>query len=344
MNVNIVSRESLLAQRRQGTFEDKVPFVINGELCFVDKKLVNGEMETYSLTRPIGEMITSPALRRELIEKVVLDVELGREEVPVLYKPIYDSITDPNLPELVDAKWVQYGVVYFMEHLEGGEVNFGHMKAEEGPTVRVITYAAGFEYTEDMEEYNKTFEMETLNKSFGEAYNALLNHIHFHPILKATYAAGNKTAAQGGTDDPLTLKVKKTLQKAVEDAATAKRAGTVLLASSARRYDIENALKEMQVNGTTYGSIGDIQTIIYYDGWDIQVGKKTYSYGGVPNDKAYLIRPRRGFKELVKHDLRIDSTMADLSRLVQAQVVGRARRGVFAAPAQNVQEITLPTT
>jgi len=63
----------------------------------------------------------------------------------------------------------------------------------------------------------------------------------------------------------------------------------------------------------------------------------------VAADKAYLIRPKRGFKELIKYDLMVDAAGADLSRLIENQVVGRAYRGVFAAIPENVQEITLPS-
>ena len=339
---NVVSMDTMKAVRRQGTVEEKIPFRLGNKEFFAKKQIVNGEMHTLVFAKPVGEMITTAAGRKEMLEKVVLDVELGREQVPTLYQPIYQRMEDRNFPEVFDAKWILQGVVVFLEHIEGEEIKFGHIQAEQGPIARIVTYAAGFEYTEDMVEYNKSFEMDTLDRSFGEGYNALLNHIHFSPIMNFNYAADNKTAAQGEESDPLTLKVKKTIVRAQEDAAIKKRPGNVLLASGVRKYDIENAMKEMQISGTSHASISGIDTIIYYDGWSVQVGKKEYTYPGVDPNKAYLIRPKRGFRELIKHDLRIDADNADISRLVEAQVVGRARRGVFAAPAQNVQEITLP--
>lgn len=344
----IVSVETLLAQRRADlmgkTVKIPVGFLYQGKFHTFERTIVNGEMEVLDITAPLGEMLTSDQGRKELLKKVVLDVEMGREEVPLLYGSIYDQLSDPNFPKVFDAPWVQYGVVVFAEIKEGNEVKFGTLRAEQGPTARIATYGAGFEYTEEMEKFNESFNITILNKAFGEAYNALLNHLHLGPFITATYAAGNQTAAQGDAGDPLTLKVKKTLQKAVADAAKAKRPGSVLLAGSARKVDIEPALKEMTVAGTNYAAIGEIQTVIYYDGWDIQVGKKSYSYPGVADNKAYLIRPKKGFKELIKQDLLVDANDGDLSRLVTAQLVGRAYRGVYAAIAQNVQEITLPTS
>lgn len=349
--MRIHSIETLKEQRRQGTVETEVPFVFNGKDEVVKKKIVNGEMETYELATPIGEMMTSETARKELVQKVVLDVELGREEVPILYRPIYETITDPNFPKEFEAKWAQHGTVIFFEHLEGEEVKFGSLRAEEGPIARIKGYAAGFEYTKEMEIFNQTFNFEMLNRAFGEAHNALLNHLHLAPIIKFNYKATNKTGpvyvkpnGEKGTanDAHFILSMRETIRQALKDSRTAKRPGTVLLANSANKEDIEDALSSFTINGTPYSATGGITDIIYYDGWETQVSKKTYSYDGVPAGKAYLIRPKRGFKELVKQGLQINSTMGDLTRLVEAQIVGDFWRGVFAAVEENVQLVELP--
>ena len=350
--MKIVNLDALRGQRRQGNHETKVLYVVDGKQYEATKSIVNGEMQLFELGKPIGEMLTTAAVRKELIEKVVLDVELGREDVPLLYTDIYERREDRNFPEIFDAKWAQYGVVVFMEHSELEEVKFGHLQAEQGPVARIITNAAGIEYTEDMVEYNKTFEMEELDRAFGEGHNALLNHMHLYPIFSYSYHADNKTAvvyvdAEGkvlanGTGAHPVLSMRATLRAGISAAAVKKRPGTILLCSNARLEHIKEAMAAMYVRGTDYASVTGISTIVAYDGWDIKVGKKSFNYAGVPSDKAYLIRPKRGFKELVKHDLRIDANIGDLSRLVEAQIVGRSRRGVFAALAENVQEITLP--
>lgn len=352
MSIKVVNTESLLKAKRQGSTSYKVPFTLNGKTHYATKNVVNGEMDILDLTKPIGEMIVTDAGRRELLEKVVLDVELGREQVPILYTPIYERLEDSNFPEVFEAKWTMHGTVVFLQHFEGEEVKFGHLEAEQGPIARIVTYAAGIEYTEDMVEYNRTFDMELLDRAFGEGYNALLNHIHFAPILTYTYGEENKTAARYVKADgtPVesavgahpVLSLRETLKAGVSASRIAKRPGNILLIAGSREDHIREALGGMTVNGTVFPSLTGIDTIIAYDGYEIRVGKKTYTYGGVPEDKAYLIRPRRGFKELIKHDLRIDATMADLSRLVESQIVGRARRGVFSAVPENVQEITLP--
>lgn len=344
MALNIVSIESLREKRRQGTFTTKVPFIVNGKSYEVEKKIVNGEMETFELARPFGEMLTSGSLAQftELLRKVVLDVELGREQVPVIYGPIYERLSDPNMPRLIDAKWALYGTVIFTEHMEGEEVKFGKLAVEHGPTARILTFTAGFEYTKEMKDFNDSFSLEILNRSMGEAWNALLNHIHLNPIIVHNYAAGNKTGWQGAADDDLWVGYWKTLNAAVNDANVAKRPGNILLASAQNRANIEMALKGgYQIGGTTYPAVDGVDTVIYYDGWTIQVGKKSYTYAGVTPGKAYLIRPRRGFKELVKQDLRIEAAAADLSRLIESQIVGYGYRGTYAAVTENIQEIDL---
>lgn len=344
MALRIYSQDTLLDQRRTQSVEEKIPFVVAGETDYVDKKITNGEMELLDFNKPLGEMINFGSVSdlKDLLRKVVLDVELGKEQVQLVYKPIYDSITDPNFPEVLDAKWALHGACVFLEHMEGDEVKFGSISAEEGPTARIKTYTTGFEYTKKMIDFNETFNVELLNKSMGEAYNALLNHLHLFPIVGYDYKAANKTAFKGESGDPIWLGMYKTFEQAVKDTRTAKRPGTILLANSADAIDIEMALRGgHQIKGTVYPAIPGINSIVYYDGWETKVGKKTYEYQGVAPGKAYLIRPKRGFKELIKRDYTVEKGNKDISRLVEDQIVAYCYRGVFAAIEENVQEITL---
>jgi len=353
----IISLDRLRQEKAKQNYEQPVPFVFHGEMCYVTKKVVNGGLQLFVFGKPLGEMLTSSASRRELLEKVVLDVELGRETVPLLYGPIYERREDSNFPEVFDPKWAQYGVVVFLQHVEGEEIKFGSLRAEEGPVARIVTWAAGFEYTEDMVVYNKTFDMETLNQAMGEGHNALLNHIHMSPIIGYSYTAANTTnpvyvdvegkpTTKAETGDPETahpiLSLRETLKKGIGDSRKKKRQGNVLLVAGTRVDHVQEALESYHVRGTDYPSLGGISEVIAYDGYDIKVGKKAYSYQGVEDNVAYLIRPKKGFKELIKHGLMVDAGDGDLSRLVESQVVGRTRRGVYAAVPENVQKISLP--
>ena len=349
MAVKILSVDTAKAERQN--VKELGTFIYGGKEYTVEKNIVNGEMEVLELEKPIGEMITTADGQQAMLRKVVLDVELGREAVPVLYKPIYDTLQDRNFPEVFDAKWAQWGTVVFLEHFEGMEVRFGKLAAEQGPIARLRTFAAGFEYTEDMVEYNQTFNMEILNRAMGEAYNALLNHLHFAPILDYDYQATNQTPASDEYDDEAyamgpaqarIMNIRQTLIDAVKASREAKRPGSILLINSAREQDILEAMQARTIDATPYPAVTGISQVIMYDGWDITVGEKAYNYAGVDPAKAYLIRPKQSMKELIKHDLLVDSAKSDLSRLVEEQIVGRARRGVFAAIDESVEEITLP--
>jgi hypothetical protein len=234
--------------------------------------------------------------------------------------------------------------VVFLQKFEGGEVQFGTLAKGAPATGAIQTYAAGFEWTEDMIEFDRTYQIELNNQAFGRAYNALLNHLHLSVILGGTYVGGNATAANA-TGATQAEKTSLTFQAAYQATvlASPRRTGTVLLASEANRFQIETALLT-PVNDSQGNPLPNvpITTIIYYDGESITVGSDTYTYSGVTPGTSFLVFPKRKLKELVHHDLRIDLGHADISRLVEGQQVGRARRSVYADIQNSVQKLTLP--
>ncbi|MGE5592592.1 MAG: hypothetical protein ACM3X3_02765 [Betaproteobacteria bacterium] len=347
--MRIISIEALKAERRKQTVELAIPFRFDGKEHVVKTKIVNGEMEAFEFTKPLGEMLTTPAGLYDVVQKSVVDLALGREAVPLLYGPVYERIEDANFTEFVDVRPFVGCQVVFVEHMEFEGVRLGSRRIGPKDTVPIITYAAGFQITEDMRMYDKTWEITQMNRAMGEAYNALLNHIHLYPILSYNYSAKNKTAADttGSTYlERLRNTIKAGLKHAAQDLNTdtrSPRRPSVLLANSALRWDIEQAIQRMVIGGTEYPALSGIDTLIFYDGWSTAVGEKTYTYAGCDPGKAYLIEPRKYFRELVKHDLMTDAQSGDLLRLVEQTVVSRARRGVIASPANAVEELTLPS-
>jgi hypothetical protein len=295
----------------------------------------------------IREMIDTAQGQMALLEKVRIDVAFGLADIPLLYGPIYERIAPPGgFPGgvyQIDEYTLQANIV-FLQKFEGGEVQFGTLE-KGSPSVGLIqTYAAGFEWTEDMIEFDRTYSIELNNQAFGRAYNALLNHLHLSPIIGYSYTAPNQTAADA-TGTTVTEKTHITFQNAYKKSVTAttRRTGSVLLASEADRFQIEEALLTpvRDVQGNPLANV-PINTIIYYNGETINRGSDVFLYPGVTSKKCYLIFPQRRLKELVHHDLRIDLGAADISRLVEGQQVGRARRGVYADIANSVEEVTLP--
>lgn len=346
--MKVITRETMLEERRGQSAEVHIPFNFGKASKEVITHLVNGEMETLELDKPVGEMLTTPAGLYTVIQKSLIDLQLGRETVPLLYGPVYRKVEDRNFSQYVDVAPFINAQVIFLEKMEMEGVKMGHRKIGAKDTVPIITFASGFEWTEDMVEYDKTWEITQLNRAMGEAYNALLNHMHFNPILAYTYAAKNKTAANA-TETTYREKLRATLKAALIHAAADKNTDTaaprrpnILLAHSSKRWDLEECVQRMVIGGTEYPAVSGIDTMIFYDGWSTMVGDKAYSYSGVDPTKAYLIEGQKYFRELVKHDLIVDAQDGDLTHLVEKVMVGRCRRGLIASPANAVEEITLP--
>lgn len=306
------------------------------------------EMSQIVMKKTVSEMITTSQGAMALLEKVRIDVDFGLAQVPLLYGPVYERIDGPFPGGLVqiNENTLQANVV-FLERFEGGEVVFGTLQTGAPSSVAITQYAAGFEWTEDMIEFDKTWDITLNNRAFGRAYNYLLNHLHLSPIIAFSYAGGNLTAADATAGQDIYGHTLNTFANAYKTAvlATPQRTPSVILANEADRFQIEQALLQpvRDSQGNPLPRV-PVDTIIYYNGATVTNGLKTYTYAGVTQGTAFFIFPQQRFKELVHHDLRIDIGPPDISRLIEGQQVGRTRRGVYADPAQSVQKLTLPVS
>lgn len=301
------------------------------------------------LLQSVSEMITTSQGAMDLLEKVRIDIATGLAEVPLLYQPLYERIDGPfpggsvqiNGDVLFDAN------VVFQQKFEAGEIVFGTLARQGAPTfVPIQTYAAGFEWTEDMLEYDRSYEIGMNARAFGRANNYLLNHLHFSPILAYTYTGANQTAAasaQGGLQANTLVTFQNAYRKGA--LATTQRVPTWILANEADRFQIEDALLTpvLDSNGNPLRRV-PVEGIIYYNGATVTNGVSNYTYPGVTAGKCYFITPRVRMKELVHHDLRVDIGPADISRLIEGQQVARMRRGSYLDIANSVEEVTLPTS
>jgi hypothetical protein len=286
----------------------------------------------------IQEMISTSEGGKDFVEKITYDLYRGRERVELVYKNFYDTQVDANYPELITDKSMGKVEVVFLKVLENENVRFGRLGAGEEKVVRFYTYATGVEITEDMIEYNQTWAISEVSLSFGEAYNMLLNHMHLSPIISGTYVttagglATQKTTQNAGT--PQLVAFDTTLEKTLRNALQVFPNGTKILANSFDQNTLEAALfSSMYADNTPTNLKRSIKPtdIIYYDGAEITVGDKTYTYDGVAEGFVYLIAPKRQFKEKVKHDLRLSTLDENPRRLIAGGSVGRSRRAVYAA-------------
>lgn len=373
----IISKDSLQAQKlaKMANIPLETSYNLLGEIKgFEIPRTPTGELRRLNLNRPVGEFLGSSDMLEELAQKVTVDVELGRDDIPVLYKSLYRTTTNPNFPRLLDANQILYANVVFLQHFEGQEVRFGTMASEVGVTVPILTYSAGFEWDEDVEVYDEGWRVEMANEAVGRAYNALLNHLHLSPILTYNYPGDtnpNTTAAQTPTGNEIE-DIRATLRKALSDAALNVDVNgrkkpirpTTILCTSADALKINDALAlgDRPSIGTTAASgpidvllgrvtdtagatpsVNQLNTIIAYDGEDIEMGNLTFNYAGATDGTIHLIQPKRNLFEFIKHDLRVDTDRpADISRLIAAQMVARARRGLLMSPDLSVWEVTLP--
>jgi|GEM_PF-456629 len=374
---NMISKEILQARNLavKANIPHQTAYKLMGEIKgFEIPRTPTGELRRLNLNKPIGEFLGSSDMLEELAQKVTVDIELGRDEIPLLYKSLYRTTTNPNYPRLLEANYLLYANVVFLQHFEGQEVKFGTMASEQGVTVPILTYSAGFEWDEDVEIYDEGWRVEMANEAVGRAYNALLNHLHLSPIISYNYAGmtnPNTSAALTPSGNEIE-DIRATLRAALNDAAQNVDANgrkkairpTTVLCTTADAYKINDALTigDRPSIGTTAASgpidvllgrtsdtagpnpsVNQISSIIAYDGEDIEMGNMTWSYAGPSDGTVYLIQPRRNLFEFIKHDLRVDTERpADLSRLVAAQMVARARRGLLMSPDLSVWEVTLP--
>ena len=304
---------------------------------------------TIDLLQPVGEMITTSDGAMDLLDKVRIDIDVGLAEVPVLYTPLYERVNGPfpGGSVQIGGDVVFDANVVFLEKMEAGEIVFGSLAKAGVPSfVPISTYAAAFEWTEDMIEYDRSYEIGMNSRAFGRAYNYLINHLHLSPIIAYTYAAGNKTAGATGNGS-LQANTLVTFQNAYKHGAVAvpQRTPSWILANEADRFVIEDALLTpvIDANGNPLRRV-PVEGIIYYNGATVTNGLKNFVYPGVTAGKCYFISPRTRMKELVHHDLRIDIGPADISRLIEGQQVARARRGLYLDLANSVEEVTLPTS
>lgn len=291
-------------------------------------------------TATIQEMIGTGDGASDFLEKTTYDAYQGRENVELLYKEIYTTREDATFPKLMTAR--EYGPVQvvFVEKFEGGEVKFGELAPGLEKVVRFHTYAAGLEWSEDMVEYNEFWSLTDASLAFGENYNKLLNHMHLSPIITGTYATtgstdeSQKTAQKDGTAQLVAWDTD--FITTWERAMAVLPKGTIVLRNSSDTVYMERQVAQDLLDNQT-GTPGPVKSkfstykFIDYDGEEVQVGDRTYTYGGVPAGVVFIVVPKKNFVEYIKHDLRIDSGNADLSRLIVDQMVGRARRAVFAA-------------
>lgn len=324
-----------------------------------------GKVREFNLrdhVRPIGggsgivaEFIGNDSFAKQFYQRQRYEIDAGRDQEPLLYLPIYNSITDPTLTELIDVYTLGQTGVVFEKIEEGGEVKFATVSGGK-KVVRIEQFAAGIEYSERLFLYNQMWQFAPIERQFGVAHNALHNHIHLYPIINHTYPTANVTNGTALTNfrqiASMPEKYLRAIEQAIIDGTTDKknprRGPFVLLCSTNDLFTFERALRVVPQEGFDIQSsaIGQIRTIIAYDGWTGTRGKIEVEYDGVASGTAYLIdisNKMTDFQSYTKIPLRMTMGNPDVSRFIMAQNIYDTHFGMFADPTRAVQKITLPT-
>lgn len=297
----------------------------------------------------IYEFIGAEDFNLDWFQRQRFEVDAGRLRVPILYEPVYDVVVDSTLPETLNIVNFGQGGFVFEEIKEGGEVKFAHVSSGEA-SVTQRQYGVALEYTKKMVMFNQQWSIARMERRAGEAYNALLNHLHFYPILNFPYQAANQTAAvtTGDTAEAdwfLTLEA--AIASSLNDQTNMRSGPYALLVNPSQMFTLERSTRPVAQQGfSLQSSAADMITaVIGYSGWTGTRGKKQVTYPGVPVGKGYLIS--LGFREedfasYFKQPL--DSVMGnpDVSRFIMEQTVWDCWLGIYANPERAVEEITWP--
>lgn len=283
-------------------------------------------------------------------QRQFFEVNAGRDEEPLVYQPIYDITNDANLPKNVDVNRIGPGGVVFEEVFEGGEVKFSSITSSEF-TVPIRHWATGLEYSKDLVIFNSLWNVPLIERQMGIAHNALLNHLHLHPIIDYSYTSANQTAAVttgATTTEDWLLTLEAAIANSRADATNPRRGPYILLISGSNEFMVERALQRVPQQGVALqanSALSAVRAIVSYDGWTGTRGGLATSYAGVTAGTAYLISQQyRGqdFRSFVKQDLQNEGVEEDISRFM-TQTVWDSYLGVYANPAAAVEEVTWPS-
>lgn len=322
---------------------------------FPERKVWESQIRVGTRGDTIAEFIGSNNFAQQFVERQRYEVEVGRDMEPTIYDSIYSITVDPTLPKKVSIYRLGTAGVVFEDIKEGQPVKFASV-SESDVAVSMVHKGVGLEYSEDLFMYNELFRVANLERQFGVAHNAMLNHVHMDPIINASGMTGDN--ATDGTaltsfkvTDSLPYKYLRTIEAAIQTASTDKknprRGPYALVSSSGDVFTIERALSPVPQEGISSQSSARtrIQRVVEYDGWTGTRGSKETAYAGVPAGTAYLVHiadRMYDFQSYFKHELRRQEDMGDLIRFIMARTVWDVRFGVFADPKRAVHKITWP--
>ena len=328
------------------------PYIAQGEMGIINtgnpmqKPYFTAEKfkKAYEAEKAGGEML-SKDLIKDFLQHSVVNLSEGRAEHPALYPLVYEEIKNAEFMETVDVHdfiglKAAFGVV------QGGEsVPLADYEAKKLESVKFLTYAAGYSIVHDWLLWNKFWRVEQANKALGEAYNAILDHLCFSPIINHSYSSDATTEKESGYTG--FEQIWRTLYKALKDAADRvirdgyRLRPTIALCNTSTAIDVEMAIKGLLQSGTQLGSLGQIKTVISYDGWNGSNEIIDEAFPAPEDGEVYLIEPKKGFKALVKEDITQLKQRGNILNLSEMDVVQFFTRAFIADVENSVHKVKL---
>lgn len=307
------------------------------------KRIFTNEMFSTLAKKPYGEMSASEL--KGLIQQAIIDISTEEANHPPLYKEVYDEVYDTSFPQSLEVKDIiglqtAFGIVG-----DGESVPLADFKCEDLGTVHFKTMATGYSVTEEWVAFNQSWKIESANKAIGNAHTAILDHIHFSPIIKAKYEAKSETKKVDVKDGTPLQIVYNSLRKGLKDAMGRRnRKGyvlkpTVALCNSSTALDVMSAINGETEKGKTLGSLGMIEKVVVYDGWAGEVNGGKYEFEAPKDNEVFLIEPKKTFKALVKKNLTKIEQQGNVLTLSNLEIVQFFIRAVVADVAGAVHKV-----
>ena len=307
------------------------------------KRIFTNEMFEGLSKKPKGEM-GAPELK-ELIQQAIVDIASEQVNHIPLYKDVYEEIKDSSFPQSLEVKDIVGLQTAFSIVSDGESVPLSDFRFEDLGTVHFKTMATGYSVTEEWVAFNQAWKVEQANKALGQAYSAILDHIHLAPIISANYDSKSETkkvAVKDGT--PLQI-VYHSLRQGLKDAMSRRnRYGyifkpTIALCNSSTALDVMSAVKGETEKGKTLGTLGMIEKVIVYDGWAGEVNGVKHEFASPKDNEVFLIEPKKSFKALVKKELTKLEQKGNVLTLSNLEIVQFFIRAVVADVKGSVHKV-----
>lgn len=349
-------RNSALEEKKEFKAFYKAPNEPAGEMALQNTGTSSGAIFTQEMFSRLakgekeaaGEMSMQDV--RAFIQNATVDVTKAMAANPTLYQFIYDEIFNSEFTETIDVRdliglQAAFGIVN-----AGESVPLAGWKTGKLETVKMIDYACGYSVLEKWVRYNQFWNVGQANRAMGIAHNAILDHIYLSPIINGTYSGGsitNKVTGAAYTNAKELEIIYYTLRKGIKDALKRQNAHgfrlrpTIALCNSATAMDVEAAVAGMLQNGSQLGALGQIKTVLAYDGWQGEVKGEKVTFEAPKDNEVYLIQPKDMFKSLVKTDITQLTQKGDIMKLSNLDVVQFFSRAVVADVSGSVHKVVL---